>query len=76
MGLQTEVDAGELIEERIERVVRTRTGGVIRGLSVHVYGDSVVIEGRAPTYYCKQLATHAAFDVMNGETLTNSIEVH
>ncbi len=76
MELQTEIAAGGLIAERIEQVVRNRTGGVIRELRVHVYDNSVVIEGRAPSYYSKQLATHAAFDVLNGETLTNDIEVH
>ncbi len=62
MKVQTESAQGELLTERIERFVRTRTGSAIRGLRIEVFGDSVVISGRASTYYSKQLATHAALD--------------
>jgi hypothetical protein len=60
---------------RVERIVRCRTGGRIRDLRVELQGTDVVISGVAPTYYAKQLATHAALDEIAGHTLTNAIEV-
>ena len=63
------------VSEQIERCVRIRTGGMIRGLRVDVLDDDVVISGRTTTYYNKQLATHAALDAINEMTLVNDIEV-
>ncbi len=65
----------QAISERIERYVRLRTGGMIRGLRVEVQDDDVVISGRTTTYYNKQLATHAALDAAKEISLTNDIEV-
>ena len=68
------VPVDELVA-RVERIVRCRTGGRIRDLRVDLVGTDVVISGMAPTYYAKQLATHAALDEIAGHTLTNAIEV-
>ena len=70
-------DAGidESLVDRIERIVRCRTGCRIRDLSVDLSGNQVIISGLASTYYAKQLATHAALDEIPGCTLTNAIEV-
>ena len=65
----------QAISERIERCVRLRTGGMIRGLRVDVQDEDVVISGRTTTYYNKQLATHAALDAAKEISLTNDIEV-
>lgn len=60
---------------RIERVVHSRTAGRIRELRVDVDDDSVVLSGVVPTYYTKQLATHAAMDELSHHRLVNSIDV-
>ena len=75
MDAQIYSDATELIEQRIERLVRSRTGRVIRNLHVEVFDETVVVSGHAPTYYVKQLATHAVLDAIEGVRLTNDIEV-
>ena len=75
MKPQSITDTPQRVAESIERLVRSRTGGTIRGLRVEVNNGSVVISGRAPTYYTKQLATHAAFAAAEDVTLTNEIEV-
>jgi hypothetical protein len=67
--------SGQPLAEVIERFVRSRTGGMVRGLHVEVVEDHVVLSGRASTYYAKQLATHAAFDFDRELALTNDIEV-
>jgi hypothetical protein len=68
--------AAESLENQITRLVQSRTGGRIRGLSVVVVDRDVIISGRTPTYYLKQLATHAALDLAGQfATLTNDIAV-
>jgi hypothetical protein len=77
MDIQVGLDIPQAITESIERVVQLRTGGMVRDLRVEVFEESVVISGRASTYYTKQLATHAAFDAIRNDkmNLTNDIEV-
>ncbi len=59
----------------IERAVQRETGHGVRNLAVEVDRDGVRLSGRCTTYYCKQLAQHAAMGVPGGDRLTNSIEV-
>jgi hypothetical protein len=73
-ALDARVAEGTLAE-RVEWLVRQRTGGLIRNLRVEVLPGEVLLTGRAATYYAKQLATHAAFDACDHLTLTNDIEV-
>ncbi|MGC1272921.1 MAG: hypothetical protein WBC44_04385 [Planctomycetaceae bacterium] len=68
--------AADRFVERIEQFVRLRTGGMIHGLHVEVGSDRVVLTGRTSTFYSKQLATHAALDVLDDQTLSNLIEVN
>ena len=63
------------IADTVERYVRLRTGGTIRGLRVDVQDGEVLLSGRTSTYYNKQLATHAALDAANELALTNEIQV-
>jgi hypothetical protein len=75
MDLQTLPGARETLTERLERMIRERTSGLIRDLRVTVNEQEVVVTGRAATYYAKQLATHAALEGCEQMTLTNDIEV-
>jgi osmotically-inducible protein OsmY len=75
MKMDVYTDASQLIAESIERLVRSRTGGMIRSLRVDVHDGEVFISGRTSTYYNKQLATHAAMAVAKDVCLTNDIEV-
>lgn len=61
--------------EQIERVVASRTNGLVRNLQVEVSGDDIVLSGHASNYYTKQLATHAVLETAKGVSLTNDIEV-
>lgn len=76
-SLQARVQRQRLrkVAERIEGLVQRRTGCQIRDLHVEVYPGRVVISGRAPTYYAKQLAQHAAMDVAGQNVLQIDIEV-
>ncbi|MBX3438402.1 MAG: hypothetical protein KF861_13000 [Planctomycetaceae bacterium] len=62
--------------DRVLRIVQLRTASRIKDLHVDVQGRDVILTGIAPTYYVKQLATHAALDEIDRRTLTNDIDVH
>ncbi|MBI5757742.1 MAG: hypothetical protein HZA46_04415 [Planctomycetales bacterium] len=79
MELQVISESTETLVDRIERLVRLRTSGQVRGLRVEILPGEpgeIVISGRTSTYYAKQLATHAALDVSSNLPLTNEIEVY
>lgn len=71
---ETLAEAEELAAS-IERAVQQETGRGVRDLAVEVNRDGVLLRGRCTTYYCKQLAQHAAMGLPGGDRLTNSIEV-
>jgi hypothetical protein len=62
---------------RIADLVRVRTYDRVKNLSVTFAPDTGVVRlsGEVHTYYVKQLAQHAAIEVLRGETLYNAIEV-
>lgn len=62
-------------EEGLESLVRRRLGGRVRDLRVILRNDGVVLCGRAPTYYAKQLAQHAAMELSCLPVVSNDIEV-
>ncbi len=65
----------EALADSIEKAVQRETGGGVANLSVVVDGDCVWLHGSCSSYYCKQLAQHAAMTVPAGLHLTNCIEV-
>ncbi len=79
MGLQLRHDTIECspptVSVRVERIVNLRTASRVKDLQVDVQGQDVILRGIAPTYYVKQLATHAAMDEIEQYTLTNDIDV-
>lgn len=71
---ETEAEA-EALAESIESAVQRETSRQVRDLSVEVTRDGVLLQGRCDTYYCKQLAQHAAMTTPGGDRVTNRIEV-
>jgi osmotically-inducible protein OsmY len=69
------LEEAERLAASIERAVHRETGGGVRHLCVEVKGDGVLLRGRCDTYYCKQLAQHAAMAFRGACPLTNAIEV-
>ena len=61
--------------EKLEHFVHTETCGRVRDLRVTVCGNEIVLSGTAPSYYLKQLATHAVLGAVEGVTLENRIQV-
>ena len=65
----------ERLAVSIERAVQEETSHAVRDLSVEVNPNGVLLRGRCSTYYCKQLAQHAAMAMPGGDHVANSIEV-
>jgi hypothetical protein len=62
-------------EERLESLMQRRLGNRIRGLRVQLQPEGVILHGRTATYHAKQLAQHAAMDLVDMPILANDIEV-
>jgi hypothetical protein len=62
--------------EQLEAILLQRSGRQIRGLRVRVDPGGLVLQGRATTYYAKQLAQHAAMQVTGLPIMANEIEVN
>jgi hypothetical protein len=61
--------------QSICRDVREQTFGGIRDLEVRIDDAGVVLRGRCASFYCKQLAQHAAIRHAGQRPLVNEIEV-
>ena len=61
--------------ERLEAQVQSRLGGRVRDLRLLAQDRGLVLRGRAPTYYAKQLAQHAVMTATALPILANEIEV-
>lgn len=68
------LDQEELVA-RMARVIHERTGRMVRGLRIEVQPNQIVLWGASPSYYYKQLASHAAMEELDGQHVVNEIEV-
>jgi len=75
MEWQTGAVVNTPLKERLVQGIVSRTNGMVRDLRVDVENDRVIIAGRATTYYAKQLATHAVFELLHDETVPVSNEI-
>ena len=74
-GLPETLTEAEELAASIERAVQEETGRGVRNLSVEVGREGVRLTGHCTSFYCKQLAQHAAMGIPGGDRLTNAIEV-
>ena len=61
--------------DRLEGHVYRRVGGRLRGFRLQVEASGLVLQGRAATYYAKQLAQHAIMEATRLPIVANAIEV-
>jgi hypothetical protein len=66
-----------LFEEvaRLQSLANERLSGRVRNLRLAVHGDGIILRGRAPTYYAKQLAQHVVMELTRLTVHANEIEV-
>ena len=73
---ETDIDLAGIGElDQMEAHVQCRVNGRVRNLRLLVRGHGLVLQGRARTYYAKQLAQHAVMDATGLPILANEIEV-
>ena len=73
---ESTIDLTEMSEPtQIEARIRSRLSGRIRGLQVLRENNGLILRGRTPTYYAKQLAQHALMAATDLPILANEIEV-
>ena len=65
----------ETLATAIEKAIEQETAGGVADLAVVVRGDRVWLHGSCSSFYCKQLAQHAAMTVPATLHLTNCIDV-
>ncbi len=63
----------EDLAARLERIVTTRTGGRIRDLRIELADHQIVVTGSVPTYYTKQLVTHAVLEEVKDRELSMAL---
>ncbi len=56
-------------------LVRERTGRRVRDLAIEFGTNGVVLHGRSPSYYVKQLAQQGVSEMLPGVGLRNAIVV-
>jgi osmotically-inducible protein OsmY len=71
---ETLAEAEQLVAS-IESAVDRETDHGVHDLAVEVGRNGVLLMGRCASYYCKQLAQHAAMALSGADQLTNQIEV-
>jgi hypothetical protein len=59
----------------METKIRGRLGRQVVGFRIMVADEQLILRGRAPTYYAKQLAQQAVMDATSLPILANEIEV-
>jgi osmotically-inducible protein OsmY len=63
------------LAERVERALRATGYGLLRGIDVTVHVRLVILGGRVPSYYLKQVAQATALAVPGVERVRNDLEV-
>jgi len=60
---------------RLEALVRNRLASRLRSFRVCLQSTGLILQGRAPSYYTKQLAQHAIMEATCIPIVANDIEV-
>jgi hypothetical protein len=68
-------DLGQSNLELLCTRILNRLSGQLQELDIAVYGQGVVLSGRARSYNVKQLAQHAVLDELAMPLLCNDIDV-
>src|SRR5262249_48301712 len=63
-GIDPNLNVVNAMQQTITRRIRQQTNGRIQLLEVEVQGGTVIVRGRSPSYYIKQLALQGVLDVL------------
>jgi osmotically-inducible protein OsmY len=73
LGLQSPKELS--LADRIEQAFKASGYLVLRTLAIAVHGQNVVLQGRVPSYYMKQLAQAIALKIPGVQELCNEVKV-
>jgi hypothetical protein len=62
--------------EQVEALLKQKLGGRIWNIRLVIEDGGIVLQGHTSSYYAKQLAQHAAMEVLQLPIRANLIEVH
>ncbi len=65
----------ESLLNQLSEQINYRTWRRVRDLQIHVHDGQLTVEGKAPTYYVKQLALSAICDLVGSKPMDIKIEV-
>jgi osmotically-inducible protein OsmY len=74
-SLLVEAPGTMFLAEQIERALRANGYPALRAIDVSVEGPRVVLKGRVPSYYMKQMAQVVTLAVAGVQELCNQVEV-
>ena len=63
------------LAERVQRILRATSYLPLRGIDVIVQARLVILAGRGPSYYLKQVALATALAVPGAQQVRNALEV-
>jgi osmotically-inducible protein OsmY len=63
------------LAERVERALRATGYGALRGIAVTAHARFVILGGRVPSYYLKQVAQATALAVPGARHVRNDLDV-
>jgi osmotically-inducible protein OsmY len=63
------------LAERVGRVLNATGYSPLRAIEVSIHSQLVILRGRVPSYYMKQLAQAAVLDVPGVRALRNDVQV-
>ncbi len=69
------VDDSRRFAIRLYRSILRIAPGRIRDLRVEVHGETVLLQGRCGSFYCKQVAQQTVMELARSKTVDNRIEV-
>lgn len=70
-----QADRGCTLIQKVEDHVRQTTHGRIRGLAVEEVQGRFVIRGQVPSHHTRQLALHAALELLSSDQCNSCITV-
>ena len=75
MSVNMAAQQTELPLEQLEILLQRRLGNRVRDLEIAIVQGGIVLKGWTTTYHVKQLAQHAALEVLSLPLIANDIEV-
>lgn len=75
MSVNMTARQADIPTEQLELLLQRRLGNRVRDLEIVIAHGGIVLKGWTTTYHAKQLAQHAALEILDLPLVANDIEV-